>query len=74
MINYIGVVQSNKYNLYNHGLTLKHNTRRGARDHGHVPVLRPGAAVGRYRPVHRHPGSQEMQGEAPEPHPQTNRQ
>ena len=50
--------------------SLKHNTRHRARDHGDVPVLHPGAFLRRDRPVHRHPGSAQVQGEAPEPHPQ----
>ena len=62
------------FKLKNYGLTLKHNARHRSWDHGHVPVLHPCASVGRDRPVHRHTGGKEMQGEASEPHPQTNRQ
>ena len=54
----------------NHEPPPEHNARHRARDHGHVPVLRPGAAVGRDRPVHGRTGGQEVQREAPEPHPQ----
>ena len=70
----MSVLASLPTNSNNHEPPLKYNARHRSRDHGHVPVLLPGAFFRGDRPVHRHTGGAQVQGEAPEPHPQKNRQ
>ena len=67
----MSVLASLPTNSNNHEPPLKYYARHRSRDHGHVPVLLPGAFFRGDRPVHGRSGGAQVQGEVTESHSKT---